>query len=177
MSTYPVSGERMPEHELHWIPNLFCTCILLTSVYKPLSLSCISQQVIGPSTHKRYERGREHLFLSFFSSLPFSPSPSHPAPAINLGGSLPLAWVAGTRRGGGEERGGGEKCDRGRVWSFLSTLILGSFLFSPSPLVPTINLGWHKRGRGKEGGKVWEGKGAFLLLLSLPFRLLPHKLQ
>ena len=178
MSTYPVSGERMPEHELHWIPNLFCTCILLTSVYKPLSLSCISQQVIGPSTHKRYERGREHLFLSFFSSLPFSPSPSHPAPAINLGGSLPLAWVAGTRRGGGEEGGGGEKCDRGRVWSFLSTLILGSFLFSPSPLVPTINLGgpsplvWvagTRGGGGRKGGKFERGREPFFC--SSPFPL------
>ena len=174
MSTYPVSGERKPEHELQWIPNLFFTCIPLTSAYKPLSLTCISQQVIGHSTHKRYERGREHLFLSFFSSLSFSPSPSpsHPVPATNLGGSLPLAWVVGTRRGGGEEGGGGEKCERGRVWAFLSTLILlFPFLSLPSNLYHksgwsfTISVGgWHKKGRREEGEKVLEGKGAFLLL-------------
>ena len=118
MSTYPVSGEKMPEHELHWIPNLFCTCILLTSVYKPLSLSCISQHVIGPSTHKRYERGRERFFLPLFSSFLFSPSPL--VPTINLGGPSPLLWVAGTRRGGGEEGG---KSLRGE----------GSLSFTPSP--------------------------------------------
>ena len=132
MSTYPVSGEKMPEHELHWIPNLFCTCILLTSVYKPLSLSCISQQVTGPSTHKRYERGRDHLFLSFFSSLPFSPSPAHSAPAINLGGSLPLAWVAGTRMGE-ERKGEGEKIVRGEGSEpfFLPLFLALSFSLSP----------------------------------------------
>lgn len=186
MSTYPVSGERKPEHELQWIPNLFFTCIPLTSAYKPVSLTCISQQVILPSTHKRYERGREHLFLSFFSSLSSSPSPSPPVPAINLGGSLPLAWVAGTRRGGGEEGGGGKKCERGRVWAFLSTLILGSFLFSLSPLVPTINLGgpsplvWvggTRRGGGRKGGTFERGREPFFCSLSLPFRLLSHKLQ
>ena len=130
MSTYPVSGEKMPEHELHWIPNLFCTCILLTSVYKPLSLSCISQHVIGPSTHKRYERGR--------------------------------------------------------VWAFLSTLILlFPFLSLPSSsyhksgwsLTITVG-GWHKKGRGGGRGEKFErGREPFLRSLSLPFRLLPHKLQ
>lgn len=172
MSTYQVSVERTPERELQWISNLFCTCVLLTSTYKPLSLTCISQQVIDPSTHKRYERARECFFLSFFSSLSFSPSPSHPVPATNLGGSLPLAWVAGTRRGGGEEGGGGEKWERGRVWAFLSTLIL-LFPFLSLPSSPyhksgwsfTISVGeWHKKGRREEGGKVWEGKGTFLLL-------------
>lgn len=186
MSTYQVSVERTPEHELQWISNPFCTCVLLTSTYKPLSLTCIRQQVIDPSTHKRYERARECFFLSFFSSLSFSPSPSHPVPATNLGGSLPLAWVAGTRRGGGEEGGGGEKCERGRVWAFLSTLILGSFLFSPYPLVPTINLGgpsplvWvggTRRGGGRKGGKFERGREPFFCSLSLPFRLLSHKLQ
>ena len=61
----------------------------LTSAYKPLSLTCISLQVIGPSTQKRYERGREHFFLSFFSSLRFSPSLSLSVPVINLGGPSP----------------------------------------------------------------------------------------
>jgi len=185
MSTYPVSGERTPEHKLQWIPNLFCTCIPLTSAYKPLSLTCMSQQVIDPSTHKRYERGREHLFLSFFSSLSFSPSPSHPVPAINLGGSLPLAWVAGTRRGGGEEGGGGEKCERGRVQAFLSTLILlFPFLSLPSNpyhksgwSFPISVGGWHKKGRGRKGEKFERGREPFFHSLSLPFRLLPHKLQ
>lgn len=175
MSTYPVSGERTPEHELQWIPNQFCTCVLLTTAYSPLSLTCISQQVIGPSTHKRFERGRERFFLSFFSSLSFSPSPSPPVPATNLGGPLPLAWVAGTRRGGGEEGGGGERCERGRVRAFLSTLnLLFPFLSLPSSpchksgwSLPISVGGWHKKGSGEEGGKVWEGKGAFLSL-SLP---------
>ena len=164
MSTYPVSGERTPEHELQWIPNLFRTCIPLTPAYKPLSLTCISQQVIGPSTHKRYERRREHFFLSFFSSLSFSPSPSPPIPAINMGGPSPLVWVEGK----------GEKSVRGE----------GSLSFSP--LVPTINLGgpsplvWvagTRRGGGRKGGRFKRGREPFLCSLSLPFRLLPHKLH
>ena len=146
-------------------------CTVNLSLQAP---TCISQQVIGRSTHERYERARERFFLSFFSSLSFSPSPSHLGSATNLGGSLPLAWVAGTRRGGGEEWGGGEKCERGRVWAFHSTLILGSFLFSPSPPVPTKNLGgpgWlAQEGEGGGRGESLRGEGSLSFAPS-PFPL------
>ena len=64
--------------------------------------------------------------------------------------------------------------------------LFSSFLFSPSPLVPTINLGgpsplvWvggTRRGGGRKGGKFERGREPFFCYLSLPFRLLPHKLQ
>lgn len=185
MSTYPVSGEKMPEHELHWIPNLFCTCILLTSVYKPLSLSCISQQVTGPSTNKRYEREGSiisiHFLLFAFLSLSLPFSPCHKFGwflAISMSG-----WYKkGRRRGMGRGRKVWE--GKGLSLSFYPYSWLFPFLSLPSSPYQksgwsfTISVGgWHKRGRGEEGGKVWEGKRAFLLLLSLPFRLLPHKLQ
>ena len=144
-------------------------CTVNLSLQAP---TCISQQVIGRSTHERYERARERFFLSFFSSLSFSPSPSHPVPATNLGGSLPLAWVAGTRRGGGEEGGGGKVWEgKGLSLSFYPYSWLFPFLSLPSSPYHksgwsfTISVGgWHKKGRREEGGKVWEGKGAFLLL-------------
>ena len=122
------------------------------------------------------------LFLLFvFLSLSLPSSPCHKFGwflAISMGG-----WYKKGRRRG---RGGGEKCERGRVWAFLSTLILGSFLFSPSPLVPTINQGgpsplvWvagTRGGGGRKGGKFERGREPFFCSLSLPFRLLPHKLQ
>ena len=109
-------------------------CTVNLSLQAP---TCISQQVIGRSTHERYERARERFFLSFFSSLSFSPSPSHPVPATNLGGSLPLAWVAGTRRGGGEE-GGGEKSVRGEGSEpfFLPLFLALSFSLPPLSSLP-----------------------------------------
>ena len=109
------------------------------------------------------------LFVFLSLSLPFSP-------CCKFGCSLAISM------GGGE----GEKCVRGEGSEPFFLPLVSSFLFSPSPLVPAINLGgpsplvWvagTRRGGGKKGERFERGREPFLPSLSLPFRLLPHKLH